>query len=51
MVNHDYMRTASDHCVFVNRFSKCDFIILLFFVDDILIIGHDANKIEKERGA
>ena len=47
IVNHDYKRTTSDHCVFVKRFFYGDFIVLLFYVDDMLIIGHDANKIEK----
>lgn len=40
-------RTISDHCVFVTKVSADDFIILLLYVDDILIVSHDASKIEK----
>lgn len=40
-------RTISDHCVFVTKVSADDFIILLLYVDDILIVGHGASKIEK----
>lgn len=45
MVEHGYNRTASDHCVFVKRFSSNSFLILLLYVDDMLIVGKDANKI------
>ena len=47
MISHGYNRTTSDHCVFTKRFSDDDFIILLLYVDDMLIIDHDASKIEK----
>ena len=50
MVNHEYKRTTSNHFVFVKRFSDGDFIILLLYVDDMLIIGHDANTIKKLKG-
>ena len=33
--------------MFTKRFSDDDFIILLFYVDDMLIIDHGASKIEK----
>jgi len=39
MSDQDYKRTTSDHCVFVKKFFNDDFIILLLYVDDILIIG------------
>ena len=39
-------RTTSDHYVFMKRFSYENFIILLFYVDDILIVGHDAKRIQ-----
>ncbi|PKI75267.1 hypothetical protein CRG98_004307 [Punica granatum] len=45
MLNHGYKRTTSDHCVFVKQFSDGDFIILLLYVDDMLLIGHDMSKI------
>lgn len=50
MVEHGYSKTTSDHCVFVKRFSDGDFIILLLYVDDMLIVGHDARKIESLKG-
>ena len=50
MVNHEYKMTTSNHFVFVKRFSDGDFIILLLYVDDMLIIGHDANTIKKLKG-
>ena len=46
MENHSFSRTTSDHCVFMKRFADNDFIILLLYVDDMLIIGHDGSKIE-----
>ena len=47
MVDHEYKRNTSDHCIFVKRFLDGDFIILLLYVDDMLIVGHDARKIDK----
>ena len=43
--NHSFSKTMSDYCVFVKKFSDNDFIILLLYVDDMLIIGKDASKI------
>ena len=31
IANHNYMKTNSDHCVFVQKFSNDNFIILLLF--------------------
>ncbi|CAL9780246.1 unnamed protein product [Musa acuminata subsp. burmannicoides] len=45
--NPRYDRTTSDHCVFMNKFSDDDFIILLLYVDDMLIVGYDVGKIGK----
>ena len=47
MVEHGYDKTASDYCVFVKKFSDGEFIILLLYVDDMLIVGHDTGKIDK----
>lgn len=33
-----YKRCSSDHCVFIQRFSGDDYIMLLPYVDDILIV-------------
>lgn len=47
MSDHGYNRTSSDHCVFFKKFTDGNFIILLVYVDDMLIVGHDASKIDK----
>ena len=47
MVEHGYDKTTSDHCVFMKKFSDGGFIILLLYVDDMLIVGRDTNKIYK----
>lgn len=47
MEDHGYSNPTFDLCVFVKKFFDDDFIVLLLYVDDILIMGHDANKIEK----
>ena len=47
MVEHGYDRTASDHYVFVKKLSNGEFIILLLYVDDMLIVGRDTGKIDK----
>ena len=44
-----YKKTTSDHCVFVRKFADGDFIILLLYVDDILIVGKDFSKIDRLR--
>ena len=47
MMSHGYNITTSDHCVFTIKFFHDDFIILLLYVDDMLIIGHDSSKIDR----
>ncbi|RVW66917.1 Retrovirus-related Pol polyprotein from transposon TNT 1-94 [Vitis vinifera] len=47
MIEHGYDRTTSDHCLFVKKFFDGEFIILLLYVDDMLIVGHDTSKIDK----
>ena len=49
MVEYRYDRTTFDHCVFVKKFSDEEFIILLLYVDDMLIVGRDAGKIDKRK--
>lgn len=41
------MKTTSDHCVFVQKFSDGDFIILLLYVNDMLIVGRNPSRIDK----
>nr|KYP77046.1 Retrovirus-related Pol polyprotein from transposon TNT 1-94 [Cajanus cajan] len=47
MCEQGYKKTTSDHCVFVRKFSDDDFIILLLYVDDMLIVGKDVSKIDR----
>ena len=47
MSEQGYKKTTSDHCVFVRKFADGDFIILLLYVDDILIVGKDFSKIDR----
>ena len=45
MVDHNFKKTKNDHCVFIKRYESGDFLILLLYVDDMLIVGQDRNKI------
>ncbi|CAL5378709.1 unnamed protein product [Camellia sinensis] len=45
MVGHEYKRPAADQCVYVRKFPGENFIILLLYVDDMLIVGQDATTI------
>ena len=47
MMSHGYNITTSDHYVITIKFFHDDFIILLLYVDDMLIIGHDSSKIDR----
>jgi hypothetical protein len=47
MADHGYARTTSDHSVFVKKFSNGEFIILLLYVADMLIVCHDTSKIDR----
>jgi ATP-binding cassette subfamily B (MDR/TAP) protein 1 len=42
-----YKRSSSDHCVFIQRFLGDDYIILLLYVDDILIVGKNVSRITR----
>ena len=46
MREQGYRKTTSDHCVFVQKFSDDDFVILLLYVDDILIVGRNVSRID-----
>ena len=39
-------KTQADHCVIVKKFEGGDFLILLLYVDDMLIVGRDQAKIQ-----
>jgi hypothetical protein len=45
MVGQGYTRIDADHCVYVRQFPNGKFIILLLYVDDMLIVGQDANMV------
>jgi hypothetical protein len=47
MGKQGYRKTNSDHCVFFQRFGDDDFIILLLYVDDMLIVGKNAERINQ----
>ncbi|RDX79965.1 hypothetical protein CR513_39546, partial [Mucuna pruriens] len=47
MCEQGYKKTTSDHCVFVRKFFDDDFIILLLYVDDMLIIGKSVSRIDR----
>lgn len=47
MCDRGYQKTTSDHCVFIRKFSNNDFIILLLYVDDMLIVGKSISNINK----
>ena len=45
MVEHDFHKTQADGCVFVKRYDGGNFLILLLYIDDMLIVGWDPKKI------
>ena len=49
MTNHEYHRITSNHCVYVKNFFDANFIILLLYVDEMLIVGRNAMKIDKSK--
>ncbi|XP_057432549.1 germacrene A acid 8-beta-hydroxylase-like [Lotus japonicus] len=47
MCEQGYKKTTSDHCVFIKKFADDDFIILLLYVDDMLIVGKNISMIDR----
>ena len=45
MTKHNFKKIIGDHCVFINMYEHENFIILLLYVDDVLIIGQNKIKI------
>ena len=45
MNDNGYHKTHADHCVFVKKFKGGDFLILLLYADDMLIVRCDHMKI------
>jgi len=44
MRDQGYKKITFVHCVFVKSFYDDQFIILLLYVDDMLIVGKDVSK-------
>ena len=47
MMSHENKGTFADPCVYVRRFPDDKFIILLLYVNDMLIVGQNADMIQK----
>ena len=45
MTGLGYHKAQPDHCVFMKRYTEGDFIILLLYVDDMLIVGNGTKRI------
>ena len=45
MIDNGYHKTQADQCVFVKNFDGGDFLILLLYVDDMLIVRREHVKI------
>lgn len=50
MIDHRYDETTCDHYVYIRYFSEDDFIILLPYMDDILIVVNDTKKVTDLKG-
>jgi ATP-binding cassette subfamily B (MDR/TAP) protein 1 len=44
MTELGYCKAQPNHCVFTKRYAKGDFIILLLYVDDMLIVGNGTKE-------
>lgn len=47
MEEQGYKKTTSDHYVFVQKFSDGNFIILLLYIDNMLIVGMNSSRIDR----
>ncbi|GAA0187040.1 hypothetical protein LIER_34328 [Lithospermum erythrorhizon] len=47
MGENGFTKTLIDHCLFIKRLSNNDFVILLLYVDDMLIVGKNMNTIKE----
>jgi hypothetical protein len=45
MVEYGYGRATYDLSVFIKRFHNGNFIIILLYMDDMLIVSHNVKKI------
>ena len=51
MVDHSFDKTHADHCDFVKKYDGGDFLILLLYVYDMLIVKQDPKKIRSLKKA
>lgn len=47
MIEHDFLRSQYDSCVYFKQLSDGSFVYLLIYIDDMLIVGRDMSKINK----
>ena len=47
MLEHKFQKTQADHRVFVKRYDEGDFLILLLYMDDMLIVGQEDRELEE----
>lgn len=47
MMGHGYNQIVVDHCVYVRNFYDDNFNILLLYFDDMLIVGHETEMIDR----
>ncbi|KAL9260027.1 Retrovirus-related Pol polyprotein from transposon TNT 1-94-like protein [Drosera capensis] len=45
MVDNVCKKTSSDSCIFIQKFGDGNFIVLLLYINDMLIVGEDTKKI------
>ena len=45
MLEHVFHKTQVDQCVFVKWYDEGDFLILLLYVDNMLIVRYDSKRI------
>ena len=45
MTDQGYHKTQTDHCVFMKKHDGGNFLVLLLYVDDMLIVGQELKKI------
>ena len=54
LIHSCWNRLEADHYVYIKRYNQERFIILLLYVDDMLVVGHDksmVNMLKKDLGS
>ena len=47
MLDNGLKSLEANHCIYIKRYDQEKYIILLLYVDDMLIVGHDKNMINR----